>query len=977
MLTADDGASIVEIRGLEARRISRATLVRLLGARAERALTYEVAWRAVDAPAAPSDESEGSWLIIGDDSSLALALSDELARLGHLTQRAAFGAALDVTSDEWTVDPTDPGQVRSLVDALVARAGTMRGVVYLPEARDPLTPARDDDPESRRSRQLAGLFHLAQRLADGRGWLLTRGAMPAAGSVPDPDQAALWGLAGVAAAEYPASGWRRIDLDPALTIGDNAARGAAALLATDAETQVAWRGAVRYAPRLVKKAVAPAAEAVSLEIRTRGMLENLSLEALDRVAPGPREVEIQVYASGLNFRDVLNALGMYPGDPGPLGNEVAGVVTAVGAEVTTLSPGDEVIAMPRRGMASYVIASETLTVRKPASLSFAEAATIPVTFLTADFALHRLAKLVPGQRVLVHAATGGVGMAAIQLAKRAGAEIIGTAGSPAKRALARQLGAHQVFDSRSTSFATDIEGLVGSRGIDVAVNSLAGDFIPATLRLIRDGGHFIELGKTGVWDEASVAREYPGVSYHVFFLGEVAVSDPELVRSRLLALLADFESGALTPLPQHIFPLTEAVSAFRFMAQAKHTGKVVLTQRHGPIVRGDAGYLITGGLGGLGLAVAEWLVDQGARHLALLGRRAPSPRAEATLAALRERGARVDVLQADVAMEAGVASVMDRLKSGLPTLRGVVHAAGVLDDRTIAEQQWASFPIALAPKVDGSLHLHRATADMPLDFFVLFSSVAPLFGSPGQSSYAAGNSFMDALAHARRARGLPALSINWGSWTEVGMAAGVDETHRRRWASLALDMLPPGEALSTLEGNAGAQMAVIPIVANKLGGGRTTPFLSELVRTTPVAASAQGNIRARLGEVSEEERLPILIEHLRGQLAQVLALDLAAVDPDRSILELGLDSLMAMELRNRLESQLKLTIQVASLLEGPTPRRLAVIVADQMQLGTGTGPDAERGDETARLLEQIDELSEADLDAQLARLLAERGGDPS
>lgn len=980
VLTADDGTPIVEIRGLEARRISRAMLVRLLGARAERALTYEVAWRAVDPPAAPSDESKGSWLIVGDDASLAADLASELGRLGNRVHRAAFGAVLDTGSETWTVDPTDPGQVRSLVDALHAGGATVRGVVYLPEVHDALASDQGDDAAPRRSRQLAGLFHLAQQLADGRGWLLTRGATPAAGAVPDPDQAALWGLAGVAAAEYPASGWRRIDLDPALTSHDNAVRGAAALFAADEETQIALRGTVRYAPRLVRKTVAPVSDAVSLEIRNRGMLENLSLDALNRAAPGPREVEIQVHASGLNFRDVLNALGMYPGDPGPLGNEVAGVVTAIGAEVTTLSVGDEVIAMPRRGMASYVIASETLTVRKPASLSFAEAATIPVTFLTADFSLHRLAQLAPGQRVLIHAATGGVGMAAIQLAKRAGAEIIGTAGSPAKRSLARQLGAHHVFDSRSVSFAADVEQLVGSRGVDVAVNSLAGDFIPATLRLIRDGGHFIELGKTGVWDEASVAREYPGVGYHVFFLGEVAVTDPELVRSRLLALLADFESGALTPLPQHVFPLTEAIDAFRFMAQAKHTGKVVLTQRHGPIVRDDASYLITGGLGGLGLAVAGWLADQGARHLGLIGRRSPSAEAAETLAALRDRGVRVEVFQADISVAADVARVMEGIQSTMPALRGVVHAAGVLDDRTIAEQQWASFPVALAPKIDGSLNLHRATAGLPLDFFVLFSSVAPLFGSPGQSSYAAGNSFMDGLAHARRGRGLPALSINWGSWAEVGMAAGVDEAHRRRWASMGMEMLRPDEALATLGrllgGNAGAQAAVIPIVANKLGGGRPNPFLSELVRTAPAAPSARGNIRARLGEVAPDQRLPMLIDHLRGQLAQVLALDLAAVDADRSIVELGLDSLMAMELRNRLESQLKLAVPVADLLEGPTPRRLATIVADQMQLGTDAGPEASAEDEAARLLEQIDELSEADLDAQLARLLAERG-DPS
>src|SRR5690606_6642693 len=290
----------------------------------------------------------------------------------------------------------------------------------------------------------------------------------------------------------------------------------------------------------------------------RGVLENLTLRPQNRRRPGAGEIEIEVRASGLNFRDVLNALGMYPGDAGPLGSECAGVVTAVGEGVSHLRPGDEVIAITTRGFSTYTIANALLAVRKPAGLTFTEAATIPIAFLTAAYALNHLAQLRAGERVLIHAAAGGVGMAAVQLARLAGAEIFGTAGSPEKRELLTTLGVAHTFNSRTLDFAAEIMALTGGEGVDVVLNSLTGDFIPHSLSLLRENGRFIEIGKIGVWEDAQVAQHHRHIAYHVLYLGEVCDSRPELIQQMLQELVADFAAGRLAPLPQHTFPLTQA-----------------------------------------------------------------------------------------------------------------------------------------------------------------------------------------------------------------------------------------------------------------------------------------------------------------------------------------------------------------------------------------------------------------------------------
>ena len=507
--------------------------------------------------------------------------------------------------------------------------------------------------------------------------------------------------------------------------------------------------------------------------------------------------------AGLNFRDVLNALGVYAGSAGLLGHEFAGTVVAKGDRVSHLSVGDEVMGIAEGAFASYVTTGAAGVARKPELLSHEEAATIPMAFLTAHYALIHLAKLARGERVLIHSAAGGVGMAAVQIARKAGAEIFATAGSPRKRERLHSLGIEHVMDSRSTDFAEEIRTRTGGAGIDVVLNFLTGEAIPASLSLLRPGGRFLEIGKAGIWEAERVAEAYPHVRYHVIYLGEVGAKEPALLQAMFSDLNADLETGTLVPLPHRVFPIGEASLAFRHMAAARHIGKVVLAvdepRRQGLRVREDATYLLTGGLGGLGLRTARWLVDKGARSLVLVGRRDPTKEAAAVIEELSSLGARVAVMAADVSRPEDVARVVGAIASGMAPLRGVIHAAGILDDAPLVNTSFDRFGPVFGAKAQGAWNLHWATRELSLDFFVLYSSVASVLGSPGQGSYAAANALLDGLAHRRRGEGRAGLSVNWGPWAEVGMAAALDERQQRRRREAGVAAISPAEGFFALD----------------------------------------------------------------------------------------------------------------------------------------------------------------------------------
>ncbi len=641
---------------------------------------------------------------------------------------------------------------------------------------------------------------LVQALAESqtRLFLITRGAQPAgAPAALSMAQTPMCGLARVIVAEYPNLCPRQIDLCSSRPRGE-ARRLFEELTSACAETEVALRGGQgrfvqRLAPRsapegtAAQRPVAVHDHPCRVETTKPGVLDHLMLRAFEPASPGPGEVEIETASAALNFRDVMKALAIYPGDAPDaeqLGDECAGRIVAVGPGVTGFAVGDEVCAIARGAFASRVTTPAALVMRKPPRFTYEEAATVLVAFTTAYYALHHLAHMRAGERVLIHAATGGVGLAALQLARDAGAEVFATAGTPEKREFLKALGVSHVMDSRTLNFAAEIMEITGGSGVDIVLNSLAGEAIAKSLGCLGPYGRFLEIGKRDIYQNTRVGlRPFRNnLSYFAIDLG--GALDPAMMSGFLKELRKRFNDHRLGPLPHRVFPLADFKSAFRHMAQAKQIGKLVLDFSGGkaPVApapgvrpvqfRAEATYLITGGLGGFGIATARWLVENGARHLVLTSRAGvPDAEAQDTLDALATLGARIVIEKSDVGEEAEVQELIGRIAHTMPPLAGVIHAAMVLDDGLLADLDAGRFRKVMAPKGMGAWNLHLHTRAQPLDFFVLYSSLSSVGGNLGQGNYAAANAFLDALAHHRRALGLPALAVNWGAIADTGYVA--------------------------------------------------------------------------------------------------------------------------------------------------------------------------------------------------------------
>jgi acyl transferase domain-containing protein/acyl-CoA synthetase (AMP-forming)/AMP-acid ligase II/NAD(P)-dependent dehydrogenase (short-subunit alcohol dehydrogenase family)/acyl carrier protein len=940
---------IAEIVGIEAKKVTRQLLLPSHDLDVTDWL-YEVGWQEVEKQQLTTTKI-GNWLIFTDTQGLGQQLSEQLQNLGGNYTLVSAGVSYEkIDTQHYQIDPNQLEHFQKLLDDI--RSQQQLGIIYL------WSIAQDENNLPAAELQNCGsVLHLVQALTQVSWqvsphlWLVTQGTQ-AISSISEPLQlcgSSLWGLGRVIATEHPEFQCVRLDLSVQETQQQHLQALVLELSTAEKEDQIAIRQNKRYVARLVRRVAKEqlSPQPVQLKISEYGVLDNLSLVEMKRRSPQIDEVEIQVQVGAVNFRDVLNALGMlkeyYAEKMGitqasdlTFGFECAGIITAVGDNVNHLQVGDEVVAWvtTHDALSSFVTLPATTVVKKPTNLSFSQAATTPLAFLTAQYGLYELAKIQPGERVLIHAATGGVGQAAVQIALNAGAEVFATA-SIHKWEFLKSLGVKYVMNSRSLEFADEVMDLTQGQGVDVVLNSLNGEFIPKNLQVLSHGGRFVEIGKVGIWDESQVKAIREDVSYFPFDLGEVHQKHPSLIPSMLQHLMAQLQTGILRPLPQTVFPAGQIVDAFRYMATAKHIGKVVISMppmNQGQLsIQADASYLITGGNGALGLEVAGWLVEKGARHLVLTGRRDLSVAAKERISSFEQLGVKVLVVKADVSELAQMVEVLDKINSQLPPLRGIIHAAGVLDDGVLKQQSLERFRRVMAPKVAGAWNLHTLTQYLPLDFFVCFSSISSLFGSGGQGNYAAANALMDGLAHYRQSLGLPGLSINWGAWSQVGMAARLDSGEQNRLQNIGIGTIAPEKGLAVLEqllSQSSAQVTAIPIDWGQFlsKSATSSPFFANFTQTQVKFPKILDEIKAN----SPEQSQSLLINYLSQQIAKALGITKSGLNIDEPLNKMGLDSLMVVELKNRLRTELEINIPITKFLDGVSILGLTKFVSEEL-----------------------------------------------
>lgn len=949
-LVTDDGAVVAELIGARAQAL---TDVSAAGEREAAAgeLYYEHVWR----PEALTEagHAEGDWMVVG-----ASALSAGIAR--GLAERG--GQVLRVVPEgDW------------LADVETGLRPGHRGVIFVhgtdfagDAACAPCVPPL----------ALVRTLPMAVPL-----FLVTSGAQSVNEDHPttDPFAASLWGFGRVVSAERPELCCRLVDTDE-IDTGETGEATEAVIdeITCQGAEDVALRGGVRFVRRLEHAGassplhhvtVDSGTTPVRLHVSGRG-LDGLSIAASARRAPGPTEVEIAIEHVGLNFKDLAKAMGLltpeamentHSGDT--LGMECSGTVVRVGSEVSQLRPGDQVFAITRDLFASHATLDQVRVVTKPATLSFAQAASL-FPALTAYTALVHIANVRPGERVLVHSGAGGVGLAAIRVAKWLGAQVFATAGTAERREFLHREGVAGVSDSRSTAFADDVLAWTGGEGVDVVLNSIPGEILEKSLGLLRPFGRFVELGKADLAADRTL-RLGPfnrSISFHAFDYDRMFLLRPELTQRHMRELARRYDEHAFAPLPVVEVPAGELVSAFRTMARREYAGKIVVKMAN-QLVQVPAGsmpsvplasqatYVVTGGLSGFGLAVAQWLAERGARHLLLLGRRGiASTEAEDAVRELRERGVEVRIEKADVTHRAVLADVLARARREMPPLRGIVHSAAVFDDALLSVMTTERFLAATAPKADGAWNLHQQTQHDQLDFFVLFSSTTSQLGGSALGSYAAANEFLNGLARARRARGLPALSVNWGAVTEVGIAAHDDivGSHLRRHGDAGL---PPARLLTELE----TLLRTNPVEASVTGmrwdrWAEANPHVARLPRySSLVQAGAdplcQGvgdaSVPERLRAATREERMALLPELVEAILARVTGLSGEQLGGGQAV---DIDSLMGVELKTLFQSRLGVSVPVVKLQRNLTVMGLVGLLADELERAGGAvaAPPASR-----------------------------------
>ncbi len=800
-----------------------------------------------------------------------------------------------------------------------------------------------------------------------------------------PEAAVLWGMNKVAALEHPELNSVIVDLDDDKT---SLAMLIQALLDNALEPQQAYRNGQRYVPRF-----AGLPESTSADINRiwqQNQAESNSINALyltsqSKPSLQPHQVEIQVQQVGLNFIDVMDVLGLLPFQRDGLGMECVGVISRCGEDIQTLNVGQRVIALAEGAFADYVTVDVQLVAALSDTVSAMAAATLPVAFITATYALKERVKIQPGQRILIHSAAGGTGMAAVQVALAAGAVVYATA-REGKWPTVKQLGVMQVMNSRDLSFVDEILQLTNGNGVDIVFNNLTGDFITAGLSLLKQGGCFLEIGKRELLSAETLAEIAPHIHYCPVDVRELSQRHPEKIQQLLQGIVADIEQEHYRTLPHTNFEWQQMQEAFRYMQQARHIGKIVLSNRANNsefVCDVYASYLITGGLKGIGLYSAEWLVDKGAKHLFLLGRSEPTIANAAKIKLLKEQGVDVVILIADINNESNMQTAFQQIHQATVPLKGIVHSVGVLNDSSLLQQNWSRYQAVLEPKIKGTWQLHQLSLNDDLDFFLMYSSVASLLGSAGQSNHAAANAFLDAFAAYRRSLGLPAQSINWCGWSEIGSAAELQLSDKIRNGLGSITPEQGGQVLAAALSRNDLQVGVTPIDWSVFLADAPMQEFFQAFKPEVVINETITPIKSK--QLSQESLLQMSNEERSRQLNQLLTQELAAVlgmqvdqlkglsQRHSGFFDLGLDSLTLVEFKNRINHCLILNLSASAIFDYPTIQSLTEHLLGLLKKEDNCLEEQHQALSVDEQTDDLDQLDDLSLE-QTAELLAKELG---
>lgn len=999
VLCDDAGRVLVEMLGVRCQEI-----ITTPAADAWRQWLYTWDWEPLPPPRAIATRPRPAGCLVFGDDGLASTATLALLREQQLPVTLVSAAATYAERSDggFAICPASPqDMVRLYSNAEIAAHDT---ILFLWSDPEPLEVSAGDFTAS--VGHCTTILHLLQALPHARleaGLRLviaTRGcqAVGSEAAVTNPAATALWGLGRVIRHEYPNIACQLIDIGSAPT-ADDAQLLVSHMLAAAPEAEIAIDRRVAFAHRLRRADPSATPEPietdtddpVTLVIGAPGRLDSLHYRMTQRRAPGPGEVEIRVAASALNYKDLLKAMGTIADEVlqdtyfgNAFGMECAGTVIAVGDGVTRLRVGDPVVATTDQGgFRSYVTTSADYVIAKPTTMTLHEAPVFTV-FLTAYYALVEVARLQPGERILIHSAAGGVGLAAVQVAQWLGAEIYATAGNDEKRDFLHGLGVRHVMDSRSLTFADEVRALTRGAGVDVVLNALDGEALRQSFALLAPYGRFVEIGKKDIAENNGLPMQTfnRNVSFCAIDLDRIFRDRLALARHLFEAVAQGFEDGRFRALPSTVFAAAEAENAFRFMAYSRHIGKIVLDLTQQPVaalpaddrqavIRHDATYLITGGTRGFGLEIAKWLVTQGARHLVLLSRSgAAADETKQALTVMASQGVEVLAEAVDVADIGQLRSAMRRITADMPPLRGVIHGAMVLDDGLLAGLDAARLRNVMLPKVLGALHLHALTRDEPLDFFVMLSSVAALAGNVGQGSYAAANAFLDGFAQYRRSLGLTALSIAYGPLAEIGVAARNRQVEEAL-AAAGLHALPIDHALHSLGRLLSADSTQVGVFladwqrwrgthASGAADSLFAALTSQEAGGDGLDLDAHHDLLRLLAALDPEDRLTQLQTVLVEELAGVLQMSVSQIDVQQNVLHLGIDSLLAVELQTRLQGKFGLQLSAMEFTRGLTVAQLAArllaSVAAQIEGFAQHDPDPPTLD--ARLEAELGEVSE-------------------